>query len=324
MEEALLKIENLKTYFPVKPTMLSKTRYVRAVDDVSLAISPSSTFGVVGESGSGKTTLARAVLKLVPSRGGKVFFHGKNILEMNNKQMLEVRRKMQIVFQDPYNSLHPRKTIEAIIGEGLKIHFRMNGTLIRDRIASVLTQVGLREEHMYRYPHEFSGGQRQRIAFARAMVLDPEFIVLDEPTSALDVSVQAMVLKMLRDIRTRTGLTYLFITHSLSLVDYLADYMAVMYLGEIVELGEKKKIFDHPAHPYTDLLMASNPIPDPNVKREKRLLKGEIPSSIDPPSGCRFHNRCPIAQKICDTEKPELRLISDDHGVRCHFPLTSS
>ncbi|WP_333641927.1 MULTISPECIES: ABC transporter ATP-binding protein [Mesotoga] len=321
MAETLIKIRDLKTYFPVKKSIFSKKLFVRAVDNVNMDVPKGSTFAVVGESGSGKTTLARTVLRLIEPTSGEIEFDGKNILGLKGKDLLEVRRNMQIVFQDPYNSLHPRKLIKNIIGEGMKIHFKISEIEIRDRIASVLKEVGLIDDHMYRYAHEFSGGQRQRIAFARAIVLKPKFIVLDEPTSALDVSVQAMVLKMLKEIKVQENLTYMFITHNLSLVDYIADKVAVMYVGEVVEMGDKATIFNHPAHPYTDLLMASNPIPDPKFVREKRLLKGEIPSSINPPSGCRFHNRCPFADEICTREEPELREIKPGHFVRCHYPL---
>ncbi len=321
MPDTLIKIENLKTYFPVKKSILSKKLFVRAVDDVTMEIPRGSTFAVVGESGSGKTTLARSVLRLIEPTSGKIFFDGSEILRLKGKDLLDVRRKMQIVFQDPYNSLHPRKLIKNIIGEGMKIHFKITESEIRDKISAVLKEVGLRDEHMFRYPHEFSGGQRQRIAFARAIVLKPKFIVLDEPTSALDVSVQAMVLKMLKDIRAQEDLTYMFITHNLSLVDYIADRVAVMYVGEVVEMGEKNTVFNHPSHPYTDLLMASNPIPDPKFQREKRLLKGEIPSSINPPSGCRFHNRCPHADQKCASQAPEMREHAPGHFVRCHYPL---
>jgi len=321
MPDTLIKIENLKTYFPVKKSILSKKLFVRAVDDVTMEIPRGSTFAVVGESGSGKTTLARSVLRLIEPTSGKIFFDGAEILRLKGRDLLDVRRKMQIVFQDPYNSLHPRKLIKNIIGEGMKIHFKITENEIRDKISAVLKEVGLRDEHMFRYPHEFSGGQRQRIAFARAIVLKPKFIVLDEPTSALDVSVQAMVLKMLKDIRAQEDLTYMFITHNLSLVDYIADRVAVMYVGEVVEMGEKNTVFNHPSHPYTDLLMASNPIPDPKFQREKRLLKGEIPSSINPPSGCRFHNRCPHADQKCASQAPELREHKPGHFVRCHYPL---
>ena len=321
MAETLIKIRDLKTYFPVKKSIFSKKLFVRAVDNVNMDVPKGSTFAVVGESGSGKTTLARTVLRLIEPTSGEIEFDGKNILGLKGKDLLEVRRNMQIVFQDPYNSLHPRKLIKNIIGEGMKIHFKISDIEIRDRIASVLKEVGLIDDHMYRYAHEFSGGQRQRIAFARAIVLKPKFIVLDEPTSALDVSVQAMVLKMLKEIKVQENLTYMFITHNLSLVDYIADKVAVMYVGEVVEMGDKTTIFNHPSHPYTDLLMASNPIPDPKFVREKRLMKGEIPSSINPPSGCRFHNRCPFADERCAREEPELREIKPGHFVRCHYPL---
>jgi len=321
MAETLIKIKNLKTYFPVKKSIFSKKLFVRAVDDVNMYIPTGSTFAVVGESGSGKTTLARTVLRLIEPTSGEIEFEGKDILGLKGRDLLEVRRNMQIVFQDPYNSLHPRKLIKNIIGEGMKIHFKITDVEIRDRIAAVLKEVGLIDDHMYRYAHEFSGGQRQRIAFARAMVLKPKFIVLDEPTSALDVSVQAMVLKMMKEIKVQENLTYMFITHNLSLVDYIADRVAVMYVGEVVEMGDKSTIFEHPSHPYTDLLMASNPVPDPKFVREKRLMKGEIPSSINPPSGCRFHNRCPFADERCEREAPELREIKPGHFVRCHYPL---
>ncbi|HDP77675.1 MAG TPA: ATP-binding cassette domain-containing protein [Mesotoga infera] len=321
MAETLIKIKNLKTYFPVKKSIFSKKLFVRAVDDVNMDIPTGSTFAVVGESGSGKTTLARTVLRLIEPTSGEIEFEGRDILGLKGRDLLEVRRNMQIVFQDPYNSLHPRKLIKNIIGEGMKIHFKITDVEIRDRIAAVLKEVGLIDDHMYRYAHEFSGGQRQRIAFARAMVLKPKFIVLDEPTSALDVSVQAMVLKMMKEIKVQENLTYMFITHNLSLVDYIADRVAVMYVGEVVEMGDKSTIFEHPSHPYTDLLMASNPVPDPKFVREKRLMKGEIPSSINPPSGCRFHNRCPFADERCEREEPELREIKPGHFVRCHYPL---
>ncbi|MDN5360164.1 MAG: peptide/nickel transport system ATP-binding protein [Thermotogaceae bacterium] len=322
MSENLLEIKNLEKHFKLKKSIFSKVRVVRAVDDVTFSIPKNSTYAVVGESGSGKTTLGRTLLKLIEPTGGEVIIRGVNIFELNNKDFMEFRRRMQIVFQDPYNSLHPRKLVKTIIGEGMKIHFKGIGEEeIRNRIKTVLEQVGLREEHMFRYPHEFSGGQRQRIAFARAIVLNPEFIVLDEPTSALDVSVQAMVLKMLKETKRDENLTYLFITHDLSVVDYLADYVAVLYLGQIVEKGKKADVFTSPAHPYTELLLSSNPIPDPFLKRDKIIAKGEIPSPINPPSGCRFHTRCRYAQEKCKLEEPIEREIREGHLVKCHFPL---
>jgi len=228
---------------------------------------------------------------------------------------------MQIVSQDPYNSLHPRKLVKNIIGEGLQIHFKLSSEEIYKRVRDILEEVGLREEHMFRYPHEFSGGQRQRIAVARALVLKPEFLVLDEPTSALDVSVQAVILKMLKDLKREFSLTYLFITHDLAVIDYMADYMAVMYLGQIMEIGSKNDIFSSPMHPYTLLLLNSIPYPDPRKKKKKVLPIGEIPSPIDPPQGCRFHTRCPYMKDKCVKEEPEIREIGTGHLVKCHFPL---
>jgi len=322
MVEPLMTITNLKKHFALKKNVFSKNVIVKAVDDVNLEIPRESIFAVVGESGSGKTTLGRTLMKLIPPTAGMVSMDGKDILTLDKKAFLPYRRKMQIVFQDPYNSLHPRKLVKTVIGEGLKIHFKgISEMEIRDKIREVLLQVGLREEHMFRYPHEFSGGQRQRIAFARAIVLEPEFIVLDEPTSALDFSVQAMVLKMLQEARAQNALTYLFITHNLSIVDYFANHLAVMYLGRVVETGSKAEIFDHPAHPYTRLLMNSNPIPDPFLKREKQVVRGEIPSPIHPPSGCHFHPRCPFAKAECKEQEPQYREISSGHFIRCHFPV---
>ncbi len=321
-ENNILEVKNLEKHFILKKNVFSRKKIVRAVDDISFNVPKGSTFAVVGESGSGKTTLGRTLLKLIEPTGGKVLLNDVDIFALSNKDFMEYRRRMQIVFQDPFNSLHPKKLVKSIIGEGMKIHFKgIREEEIREKIGKVLNEVGLRDEHMFRYPHEFSGGQRQRIAFARSIVLEPEFIVLDEPTSALDVSVQAMVLKMLRDIRQRENLTYLFITHDLSVVDYIADYVAVMYLGEIVDMAKKEEIFTNPAHPYTELLMNSNPIPDPFLKREKIIAKGEIPSPINPPSGCRFHTRCRFAQEKCKQVVPETREITPGHVIKCHFPL---
>lgn len=322
MTEILMKIENLKKYFFLKKNIFSKPISVKAVEDVNLEIPKESIFAIVGESGSGKTTLGRTVLKLIEPTAGKVSIHGTDIFALNRKDLMPFRRKMQIVFQDPYNSLHPRKLVKTVIGEGLKIHFKgITEMEIREKIKEVLLRVGLREEHMFRYPHEFSGGQRQRIAFARAIVLEPEFIVLDEPTSALDVSVQAMVLKMLQEARAQNHLTYLFITHNLSIVDYFADEVAVMYLGRVVEKGSKAEIFLHGAHPYTKILMNSNPIPDPFLKREKQIVGGEIPNPTKPPAGCHFHPRCPFTQSQCKEQTPQYRELTTGHFVRCHFPL---
>ena len=317
-----MTITNLKKHFLLKQNLFAKNKIVKAVDDVNLEIPRESIYAIVGESGSGKTTLGRTILRLIPPTAGSVKIEGKDVLTLDKKEFMPYRRKMQIVFQDPYNSLHPRKLVKTVIGEGLKIHFKgISEMEIRDKIREVLVQVGLREEHMFRYPHEFSGGQRQRIAIARAIVLEPEFIVLDEPTSALDVSVQAMVLRMLQEARAQNALTYLFITHNLSIVDYFANHLAVMYLGRVVEAGSKAEIFDHPAHPYTRLLMSSNPIPDPFLNREKQVARGEIPSPINPPSGCHFHPRCPLAKPECKETEPPYRELAPGHHIRCHYPM---
>lgn len=322
VQDNLLEVKKLAKYFELKKSIFSKGQIVRAVDNLSFNVPRGSTFAVVGESGSGKTTLGRTILRLVEPTAGQVYMDGTDILSLDKKAFMKYRRKMQIVFQDPYSSLHPKKLIKSIIGEGMKIHFKGIGEQeIRRRIMEVLNEVGLREEHMFRYPHEFSGGQRQRIAFARAIVLDPEFIVIDEPTSALDVSVQAMVLKMLREAKKKVNLTYLFITHDLAVVDYLADYVAVMYLGQIVEMGSKSDVFTNSAHPYTELLLSSNPIADPAVKREKIIVQGEIPSPVNPPSGCRFHTRCRYVQERCRKEEPQETIINPGHTLKCHLPL---
>ncbi len=318
--EMLMKVENLKKYFPISKSYFSHSVHVKAVDDVTFMIPTKSIFAVVGESGSGKTTLARTVLRLIEPTSGKIFYEDEDLTKFNSKQLRSFRKKMQIISQDPYNSLHPRKLVKDIVGEGLKIHFHMSSNAILDKVKETLERVGLREEHMFRYPHEFSGGQRQRIATARALVLKPEFLVLDEPTSALDVSVQAIILKMLKELKKSLELTYLFITHDLAVVDYMADYVAVMYLGQIMEMGTKEDIFNKTAHPYTLLLMNSIPDPDPHVRRGKMIPQGEIPSSVNPPSGCRFHTRCPYAKEICKREEPKLVKISGTHFVKCHFP----
>ncbi|MCD6238847.1 MAG: ATP-binding cassette domain-containing protein [Thermotogae bacterium] len=317
----LIHVKHLKKYFPTKRGLFSSAKYVKAVDDVSFDIPKNSTFGVVGESGSGKTTLGRTILRLIEPTSGTIRYIETDINSLNSKELRIFRRKMQIVSQDPYNSLHPRKLVKNIIGEGLKIHFQLSSEEIYEKVKDILEQVGLREEHMFRYPHEFSGGQRQRIAVARALVLKPEFLVLDEPTSALDVSVQAVILKMLKDLKRDFSLTYLFITHDLAVIDYMADYVTVMYLGQIMEFGTKDDIFLAPAHPYTFLLLNSIPNPDPRIKKKKVIPLGEIPSPIDPPTGCRFHTRCPYARDICSNVEPEMKEVHKGHFVKCHFPL---
>ena len=317
----LISIKHLKKYFAIKQGLFSSAKYVKAVDDITFDIPKNSVFGIVGESGSGKTTIGRTILRLIEPISGVIRYLSTDITSLNKRELRIFRRKMQIVSQDPYNSLHPRKLVKNIIGEGLQIHFNLSSEEIYKKVRDILEQVGLREEHMFRYPHEFSGGQRQRISVARALVLKPEFLVLDEPTSALDVSVQAVILKMFKDLKREFSLTYLFITHDLAVIDYMADYMAVMYLGQIMEIGSKDDIFSSPMHPYTLLLLNSIPQPDPRKKKKKVLPIGEIPSPIDPPQGCRFHTRCPYMKDKCVKEEPEIRELSKGHLVKCHFPL---
>lgn len=319
----LLQVSHLRKFFAVRKNLYSKPLYVKAVDDCSFSIQRNTVFGVVGESGSGKTTLGRVLLRLIEATSGSVLFDNTDILSLNTQELRLFRRRMQIISQDPYNSLHPRKVVKKLIGEGLQIHFQLSAQEIDARVRDILTLVGLREEHMYRYPHEFSGGQRQRIAIARALVLKPEFIVLDEPTSALDVSVQAIILKMLKDLKKDFALTYMLITHDLAVIDYMADYVAVMYLGQIVESGSKDDIFKRTAHPYTSLLIDSVPPPTPSEHWSGHILNGEIPSPIHSPSGCRFHPRCPQAKEICKTAEPEVVEVQPGHVVMCHFPLGS-
>lgn len=322
-DDMLLQVSHLRKFFAVRKNLYSKPLYVKAVDDCSFSIQRNTVFGVVGESGSGKTTLGRVLLRLIEATSGSVLFDNTDILSLNTQELRLFRRRMQIISQDPYNSLHPRKVVKKLIGEGLQIHFQLSAQEIDARVRDILTLVGLREEHMYRYPHEFSGGQRQRIAIARALVLKPEFIVLDEPTSALDVSVQAIILKMLKDLKKDFALTYMLITHDLAVIDYMADYVAVMYLGQIVESGSKDDIFKRTAHPYTSLLIDSVPPPTPSEHWSGHILNGEIPSPIHSPSGCRFHPRCPQAKEICKTAEPEVVEVQPGHVVMCHFPLGS-
>lgn len=317
----LISVEHLKKYFAIKQGLFSSAKYVKAVDDITFDIPKNSVFGIVGESGSGKTTIGRTILRLIEPISGVIRYLSTDVTSLNKRELRIFRRKMQIVSQDPYNSLHPRKLVKNIIREGLQIHFKLSSEEIYQRVKDILEQVGLREEAMFRYPHEFSGGQRQRISVARALVLKPEFLVLDEPTSALDVSVQAVILKMFKDLKREFSLTYLFITHDLAVIDYMADYMAVMYLGQIMEIGSKNDIFSSPMHPYTLLLLNSIPHPDPRKKKKKVLPIGEIPSPIDPPQGCRFHTRCPYMKDKCIKEEPEIREIGKGHLVKCHFPM---
>lgn len=316
--EALIKVENLKKYFEIKKSMLSKPLQVKAINGISLEIPKGVIFAVVGESGSGKSTLGRVILKLIDPTSGKVFFDGQDITSLKSKDMIKYRKQMQIVQQDPYNSLHPRKLIKDIVGESLKIHYKLSAEEIYLRIKEILECVGLREEHMFRYPHEFSGGQRQRIAIARALVLRPKFLVLDEPTSALDVSVQARTLALLCELKENFDLTYLFITHNLAVVDYMASHVAVMYLGKIMEIGSKDDIFSRPKHPYTVSLLEAIPSVGKG-KRVRMIPRGEIPSPVNLPKGCLFHTRCVQAKDICAKKDPQEVEISPGHMCRCHL-----
>ncbi|WP_317896525.1 ABC transporter ATP-binding protein [Pyrofollis japonicus] len=316
-EEPLVLVYRLKKYFPVRG-IFRISGYVRAVDDVSFIIPRGKTLGLVGESGSGKTTVGRLILKLIQPTSGKIFFEGQDVTKLKGKKLKEFRKKAQMVFQDPYGSLDPRQTVYDIIMEALKVH-KMVPDDPYSYIVNLLEEVGLNETHVYRYPHEFSGGQRQRIAIARALAVNPEFLVLDEPTSALDVSVQAQILNLLKELQRRRNLTYLFISHDLGVVRYMSNYIAVMYVGKIVELGPAEEVFEKPLHPYTQMLLASIPIPDPELAKKKPPIKvvGEPPSPLNPPPGCRFHPRCPKAFDRCHREEPPLVEVEEGHWVAC-------
>lgn len=318
--EILLDVRNLKTYYPVLGGVLRRRiGWVKAVDDVSFAIKRGETLGLVGESGCGKTTIGRSIIRLLKPQAGQVLFEGQNILELPRDEMKRVRRNLQIIFQDPYGSLNPRMPVGDIIGEGLMVH-GMKSRKEREQVVQYfLSVVGLRKEYVRRYPHEFSGGQRQRIGIARALALRPKFVVGDEPVSALDVSIQSQVLNLLKDLQGEFGLTYLFIAHDLSVVEYISDRVGVMYLGKMVELASAQDLYSNPRMPYTQALLSAIPVPDPTVKKQRIVLQGDVPSPINPPSGCPFRTRCWLAQDICAAETPPLRQVSPNHWAACHF-----
>ena len=319
---ALVEVRNLKKYFPVTSGLIFQRKIadIKAVDDVSLSIKTGETLGLVGESGSGKTTVGRCILQLYEPTSGEVFFEGQKLNGLSAKEMRPVRRKMQVIFQDPYGSLNPRMTCGDIVGEPLIVHKLTSGKgEYQDRVAELLTVVGLNPYMADRYPHEFSGGQRQRIGIARALAVNPTFVVCDEPVSALDVSIQAQVINLLQELQEQFGLTYLFIAHDLSVVRHISDRVAVMYLGHIVEVADRVELYENPLHPYTRALLSAVPIPDPVVEkqRERMILTGEVPSPMHPPEGCVFHTRCPIMIEDCRLEMPELREVSEGHWVAC-------
>ena len=318
MSEPILRIENLKKYFPVRRGILQRVAgHVKAVDDVSFSIDAGETLGLVGESGCGKTTVGRTLLQLYSPTDGKIFFDGDDVTGANRGDLRTLRRDMQIVFQDPFSSLNPRMTVRSIIEEGLVIHKIGSKEERLGMVKDVMTKTGLDPSYINRYPHEFSGGQRQRICIARALALHPRFIVLDEPISALDVSIQSQIINLLNELKDEFNLTYLFISHDLSVVEYISDRVAVMYLGEIIEAAPAEKLYENPLHPYTKALLSSVPSMDPTAKKERIVLEGDVPSPINPPEGCRFHPRCPIAQDVCKTATPRT-IDLDGHQVACH------
>jgi len=320
LSDPILQVKNLKKYFPIRGGVLGGTvGYVYAVDGVSFNVDTGKTMGLVGESGCGKTTVGRCVLRLIEPTSGEIWFDGINIVELREDDVRRLRRQMQIVFQDPYASLNPRWLVKNIVGEPLIVNNLVsNKTEMEEEVSELLTKVGLSSDHLNRFPHEFSGGQRQRIGIARALALKPQFLVLDEPTSSLDVSVQAQTLNILNDLQNELGLTYLFISHNLSVIKHMSETIGVMYLGKIVEIGPKNDLFKEPLHPYTQALFAAIPIPDPEKKSDRTILSGDVPSPTNPPKGCRFRPRCPNASERCETE-PQMIEASNEHMVACYL-----
>lgn len=318
--QPLLDVQNVFTYYPIRSGILQRVvAQVKAVDDVSFIVKRGETVGLVGESGCGKTTIGRTILRLQKATQGKVYFEGEDVFEADARRLKQLRKDMQIVFQDPYSSLDPRLPVGESIGEGLVIHNIGNRREREEQVLAMIEKVGLNPYHAKRYPHEFSGGQRQRIGIARALILDPKFIVADEPVSALDVSIQSQVLNLMKDLQKEFGLTYLFIAHNLSVVEHISDRVGVMYLGKLVELANRDEFFANPLHPYSKALMSAIPIPNPRLKRERVILTGDVPSPINPPEGCRFHTRCPVVVDQCKVEEPAFREVVPGHFVACHL-----
>ena len=318
--EPLLSVQNLKKYFPIHQGVFSSVAaYVKAVDDVSFSIHKGETFGLVGESGCGKTTAGRAILRLIEPDAGTIRFDGIDLMSLGKQDLRRKRRDMQLIFQDPYASLNPRMTIRSIVGEPFAIHDIGSGSEREGRVADLMKTVGLQPTDLNRYPHEFSGGQRQRIGIARALALKPKLIVADEPVSALDVSIQAQIINLLADLQEEFGLTYLFISHAIPVIEHISTRIGVMYLGKLVEVGTSAQICTAPQHPYTQALLKAVPIPDPAAKKQRVILSGDVPTPMDPPPGCRFHTRCPIAVDRCKVEEPPLRQIADGRVAACHL-----
>ena len=320
MSDTLLRVEDLKIYYPVAGSGFGKKEFVKAVDGVTFEVKKGEVFGIVGESGCGKSTLGRGVCKLENLTSGHVYLDGEDITEYNDRRMRSIRKKVQMVFQDPYASLNPRMSVFDIIAEPLLVHHLYQDKAdLEKKVLDLLHRVGLDDYHANRYPHEFSGGQCQRIGIARALAVEPSLIIADEPVSALDVSIQAQVLNLLNELKHDLDLTYIFVAHDLSVVEYISDRVGVMYLGNFVEVGEKEKIYSNPMHPYTQALLSAVPVPDPTAKRERILLEGSIPSAHKPPTGCKFHTRCPKCMECCKTQAPERYEVDDGHYVYCHL-----